>query len=84
MLKEVTLIAKCMDKIDSKYRLVAVAAKRARQLVSKKKETAQDFPKLALVKTQFKKPSTIALDEFAQGAISYEVNQDAEKQPENQ
>ena len=83
MLKEIEIVADCIEKIDSKYRLVNVTAKRARQLMLKKKETAQPFSSLALVETSFKKPTTIALDEFDKGAIGYEViNESMKEQPD--
>lgn len=52
-----------MDKVDSKYTLVAVAAKRARELVD------GDAP---LVESKSNKPVTIALEEIAQGMLKYE------------
>jgi len=72
-LKELSVISKCLERIDSKYRLIIVAAKRTRQLIAKKKETVKDFNELSLVETSFKKPTTIALEEFAKGAIDYEI-----------
>ena len=52
-----------MDKVDSKYTLVAVAAKRARELVD---------GDASLVESKSNKPVTVALDEIAQGRLKYE------------
>lgn len=52
-----------MDKVDSKYTLVIVAAKRARELMN------GDAP---LVESKSNKPVTIALKEIAQGRLKYE------------
>ena len=51
------------EKIDSVYRLVIIASRRARQLGKGAKP---------LVKTNAKKPSTIALEEILAGRVSYE------------
>ncbi|MBT9173234.1 MAG: DNA-directed RNA polymerase subunit omega [Syntrophomonadaceae bacterium] len=55
---------------DSKYTLVIAAAKRARQL-------NEGSP--ALIETNLNKDVSIALDELAQGKISYERTKSANK-----
>ncbi len=52
------------EKVDSKYRLVIIAAKRARQL----NQGARP-----LVRRKTMKPTYIALDELAAGRLKYEV-----------
>lgn len=54
---------KLVDKVDSKYTLVVLAAKRARQLM--------DGDAL-LVTCKSNKPVTMALEEIAQSKITYE------------
>lgn len=56
-------IDKLMTKVDSKYTLVIAAAKRARML----NENA-----MRLVETKSLKDVSIALEEIAEGKISYE------------
>ncbi len=51
------------EKVDSRYRLVLIAARRARQLGKGAKP---------LVKTDARKASTIALEEILAGKVSYE------------
>lgn len=53
-----------MSHVDSMYRLVVVAAKRARQL------NAGNFP---LINPKSHKPTYIALEEIAAGKIAYEA-----------
>lgn len=55
-------ISSLLDKVDSRYTLVAVTAKRARQLV-------EGAPKLT--KTDSEKPVTVAISEIDQGKITY-------------
>jgi len=50
-------------KVDSKYTLVVLAAKRARELVDKSP---------VLVETKSKKPVTVALEEIGADFITYE------------
>ncbi|MGI6553267.1 MAG: DNA-directed RNA polymerase subunit omega [Clostridia bacterium] len=52
-----------MKKVDSKYSLVVVAAKRARQLTEKEKNKDEENPV---------KPVTKALYEIAEGLLTYE------------
>ncbi len=59
-----------MQKVDSKYTLVTLAAKRAREL------TDGDEP---LVETDTKKVVSIAMEEIDQGKITYKAPQDGIK-----
>ena len=59
-----------MQKVDSKYSLVTLAAKRAREL------TDGDEP---LVETDTKKVVSIAMEEIDQGKITYKAPQDGIK-----
>lgn len=52
-----------VKKVDSKYTLVVLAAKRAREIMSGDS---------ALVESKSNKPVTVALEEIAQGKIVYE------------
>jgi len=52
-----------VNKVDSKYTLVVLAAKRARELMS---------GGASLVESKSNKQVTIALEEVAQGKVSYE------------
>ncbi len=52
-----------VDKVDSKYTLVVLAAKRAREIMN-----GED----ALVDSKSNKPVTVALEEVSQGRIVYE------------
>lgn len=52
------------EKVDSKYRLVIIAARRSRQL---------NHGARPLVQTRAGKPTYIALDEVAAGRIEYEI-----------
>lgn len=56
-------LEKLIDKVTNKYRLVVVAAKRARSLNEK-----IDFD----IKSKFRKSTTIALEEVLTGKIKYE------------
>lgn len=51
------------EKIDSRYSLVMITAKRARQLID------GDEPK---IETDLIKPVSIAIEEFHQGKLNYE------------
>ncbi|CVK19735.1 MULTISPECIES: DNA-directed RNA polymerase subunit omega [Sporomusa] len=52
-----------VKKVDSKYTLVVLAAKRAREIMDAQQP---------LVESKSNKPVTIALEEVAQGKITYE------------
>lgn len=54
---------KLVEKVDSKYTLVVLAAKRARAIMDGQH---------ALVESKSNKPVTVALEEVAQGKIAYE------------
>lgn len=56
-------IDELLPKVDSKYSMVVAAAKRARQLVEGAPET---------VKSKSTKPVSIALEELAQGKLTYQ------------
>lgn len=58
-----TTFEEALAKVDSVYRLVVLAAKRARQL---------DNGSPALVRTDSKKSTLIALEEIAAGKVGYE------------
>lgn len=57
-----------MKKVDSRYGLVVLAAKRARQLL--------DGAELKVTKARSTKNVTNALEEIAEGKISYELDID--------
>ncbi|HWQ61832.1 MAG TPA: DNA-directed RNA polymerase subunit omega [Negativicutes bacterium] len=52
-----------VDKVDSKYTLVVLAAKRAREILDGEE---------SLVESKSNKPVTVALEEVAQGRIVFE------------
>jgi DNA-directed RNA polymerase subunit omega len=52
-----------VDKVDSKYTLVVLAAKRAREIMDGEE---------ALVDSKSNKPVTVALEEIAHGRVAYE------------
>ena len=58
-------LSSLLDKVDSKYTLVVAVAKRARQLVDGQ-------PKLT--KAESNKPVTVAVNEIAEGKVTYERN----------
>lgn len=58
------------DKVDSKYTLVILAAKRARDLID---------GKMPLVDIGFSKPVSIATEEISEDIITYNRNQPAEE-----
>jgi len=68
-------IDQLMDQVDSRYALVIVAAKRARQINNYHHQlgegTFDEFPP-PLVESRSKNYLTIALEETAQGKIAYE------------
>lgn len=53
------------EQVDSKYTLVIMAAKRARELTENKE-------KQPLIQTKSNKPVTIALEEVGKGVLGYE------------
>lgn len=59
------LIEELMKRVDSKYRLVMIAAKRAKQI-------NKGAP--PLIQTKARKPTTISLEEITQGALKYELS----------
>jgi DNA-directed RNA polymerase subunit omega len=62
-----------LEKVESKYTLVVAVSKRARQLV-------EGQPKLT--KTTSNKPVTVAINEIAEGKLTYVRNSDIiEEQP---
>jgi DNA-directed RNA polymerase subunit omega len=61
-----------LDKVDSKYTLVVAVAKRARQIVDGQ-------PKLTKVNSN--KPVTIAVNEIAEGKVTYERNSNKNVEP---
>lgn len=67
-------IDELMEKVDSRYTLVMVVAKRARQLI----ETHEQ-----LIETESKKPISIAVEEFYEDKFSYsEYDPEAILEPE--
>jgi DNA-directed RNA polymerase subunit omega len=56
-----------LEKVDSKYTLVVAVSKRARQIV-------EGQPKLT--KTTSNKPVTVAINEIAEGKLTYVRNSD--------
>jgi DNA-directed RNA polymerase subunit omega len=67
-------IDELMEKVDSRYTLVMVVAKRARQLI----ETHEQ-----LIETESKKPISIAVEEFYEDKVSYaEYDPNAIVEPE--
>lgn len=67
-------IDELMKKVDSRYTLVMVVAKRARQLI----ETQEQ-----LIETESKKPISIAVEEFYEDKVKYfEYDPDAVSEPD--
>jgi DNA-directed RNA polymerase subunit omega len=68
-------IDELLDNVDSRYALVIVAAKRARQINNYYQQlgegTFEDFPP-PLVESRSKNYLTMALEEVAQGKIKYD------------
>jgi DNA-directed RNA polymerase subunit omega len=68
-------IDELLDNVDSRYALVIVAAKRARQINNYHHQlgegTFEDFPP-PLVESRSKNYLTMALEEVSQGMIKYE------------
>lgn len=70
-------IDELLKKVDSKYTLVVMAAKRARQIndylnVVNRPDQLPPIVKGPLVKTESSKPLTIALEEIADDKVTYE------------
>ncbi len=67
MLRIMSMVKPSIDylatKVDSKYTLVVLAAKRARELVDKSS---------VLIETKSRKPVTVALEEVGADSITYE------------
>lgn len=59
------LIEELMKRVDSKYRIVMIAAKRAKQI------NKGAHP---LIQTKARKPTTISLEEIAQSVLKYELS----------
>ncbi|MBV7271933.1 DNA-directed RNA polymerase subunit omega [Clostridiaceae bacterium UIB06] len=57
-------IVDLLKKVDNRYTLVTMTAKRARQLIEGEEP---------LVRTNSTKPVTISINEISQGAITYET-----------
>lgn len=73
-----------LDKVDSKYTLVSLAAKRSRQVnayFSQLGEGIAEFtpPQVALNPDRAPKPLSIALEEIAEGVVGYERTADGIK-----
>jgi DNA-directed RNA polymerase subunit omega len=56
-------IVSLLDKVDNRYALVVVAAKRARQLIAGEKK---------LTNVESNKPVTVAINEINEGKVIYE------------
>lgn len=65
-------IDKLLEVVDSKYTLVTVAAKRARQIQEEKNQLIENPQSL--------KPVGIALEEIQEGKLSYEQAESTSKQ----
>lgn len=63
-------LAKLLEKVDSKYTLVTAVSKRAREIVDGSER---------LVDVKSNKPVTIAVNEIAQGQVTYERYPDMEE-----
>ncbi|MPZ69118.1 MAG: DNA-directed RNA polymerase subunit omega [Actinobacteria bacterium] len=73
-----------LEKVDSKYTLVSLAAKRSRQInayFSQLGEGIAEFtpPQVALSPDRAPKPLSIALQEVAEGLVTYERTADGIK-----
>jgi DNA-directed RNA polymerase subunit omega len=68
-------IDELLDNVDSRYALVIVAAKRARQINNYHQQlgegTFEDFPP-PLVESRSKNYLTMAMEEIAEGMVKYE------------
>ena len=63
----------CLDHVDNRFELVLLASRRARQ-ISQGKEP--------MVPLENDKPTVVALREIAEGKISNEIMDEAEREPE--
>jgi len=61
------VIEKCLERFGNRYLLVALAAKRARQLVAGYEP---------LIESKRSKATTLALEEIAEGKVSIESDED--------
>jgi DNA-directed RNA polymerase subunit omega len=70
-------IDELLENVDSRYALVIVAAKRARQINNYHQQlgegTFEDFPP-PLVESRSKNYLTMAMEEVAEGMVKYEYN----------
>ena len=60
-------LEKSLDNVSNRYMLVVLAAKRARQL---------NRGAAAQLETKHKKPTSVALEEIAEGKVGYRVKED--------
>ena len=65
-----TTFEEALARVDSVFRLVIVASKRAKQL---------DNGSLPLLKTESRKSTLIALEEVAEGKVGYQVIEEKEE-----
>ncbi|PKK38669.1 DNA-directed RNA polymerase omega subunit [Clostridiaceae bacterium JG1575] len=64
-------ITDLLEKVDNRYRLVTVTAKRARQLIAKQPMLVEDG--------DYDKPLTTAIEEVNEGLVHYESTQEPPK-----
>ncbi len=62
-------LGKSLDKVSNRYLLVVLSAKRARQI---------NRGAAAQVESKHKKPTSVALEEIAQGKVGYRVKDESE------
>jgi DNA-directed RNA polymerase subunit omega len=62
-------LAQSLDKVSNRYLLVVLSAKRARQL---------NRGAAPQVESRHKKPTSVALEEVAQGKVGYRVKEEGE------
>lgn len=65
----------CLDHVDNRFELVLLASRRARQIAQGKEP---------MVPLENDKPTVVALREIAEGKISNEVMDEAEREPETE
>lgn len=70
-------INELMEKVDSRYTLVILAAKRAREIADEQNDPDKEFAKLVDCKSN--KPVTIATHEIAKGMVSYDRSEGLKK-----
>jgi len=63
------VLSKSLDKVSNRYLLVVLAAKRARQI---------NRGAAPQVDSRHKKPTSVALEEIAQGKVGYRVKDEGE------